>query len=466
MKIDPAGVLVSAEPLDLARIKDPIYAKEYLAKVMKAMTIPKECPMNPAMMSGPEYAALTSGNKITTPGPIVRRMGRKRPIGKRPRLSLKNYLLKSLPTPPSSVDYTAACAAALGQMYLNDQLGDCVIAAMGHLEGLFTGNAGQSPTVLTSAQVVQLYSAIGGYNPNAPLVPGPGGTMVNPTDNGCDEVTALNYWAQTGVAGNEILGYLAVDPTNVEEVQVAMWLFENLVFGLELPDAYTQVNASGFVWGPGTPDPANGHCVCGVSYSSTGVGIATWGMIGTFLYTAMAQILTPQYGGELYVVLSPDSINKATLKSASGLAVSQLISDFDAIGGSIPQPPVVVPPVTPPVVPPVITPPVVPPTPTPAVTLQQEVDAVFIALELQYKGNKQLVMILRIAENYVDNYIQSYGIHGRMVSLRSAFKVPADIVMVIGLAFTAAETAYPQYAIVFKMVQMILNTYLTTGKPI
>ena len=38
---------------------------------------------------------------------------------------------------------------------------------------------------------------IGGYDPNAPFVPGPDGPY-NPTDRGCDEQTALNYWQNYG----------------------------------------------------------------------------------------------------------------------------------------------------------------------------------------------------------------------------------------------------------------------------
>lgn len=260
------------------------------------------------------------------------RLGRNRPIAHGPRLRLSRYLHAAvLPAAPASVDYTPAAHAALVQMYKNDQLGDCVPAAMAHLVGLFTGNAGGPPVLYTDQQVVALYSAIGGYVPGNPN-----------TDQGCDEVTALNYWTQHGApaGSHQVAGWLAVDPTNVAEVKAALWLFENLFFGIELPDTWTQIQSSGFVWDVGTPNPSNGHCVCGVGFNAAGIQVSTWGMIGTLTWAALARnVGLHSSGGELYVVLSQDSIAKATAKAPSGMSWTQLVADFAAIGGHVPAPP-------------------------------------------------------------------------------------------------------------------------------
>ena len=80
-----------------------------------------------------------------------------------------------------------------------------------------------------------------------------------------------------------IAGRRTVDATNIEECQTALWLFENLYFGLELPDAWINPmpSASGFVWdAAGAPDPDNGQCVVGVGYTAAGITIDTWGMTG------------------------------------------------------------------------------------------------------------------------------------------------------------------------------------------
>jgi hypothetical protein len=279
-------------------------------------------------------------------------------------MHLQNYLRAAvLPTPPASCDYSAAGAPALQNIYLNDQYGDCVIAGGYHVVGLETGNAnGGHPFVATTQQIVADYSAIGGFDPNNPQA----------TDNGCDEQTALNYWTQHGFAdGTKLIGWLAVDATNMQQVMTAMFLFENLFFGIELPDAWINPmpSASGFVWDVGTPDPDNGHCVMGVGYTPQGVKIDTWGMFGTLTWAAIAALCTQSGGGELYVMLTPDQLAKGQAKAPNGINWTSLLTDFNTMGGNVPVPaPAPAPPA------PAPTPPhPAPPAPTGAPTLVQAI---------------------------------------------------------------------------------------------
>ena len=95
-------------------------------------------------------------------------------------------------------------------------------------------------------------------------------------------------------------------------------------------------SASGFVWDvAGAPDPNNGHCVAGVGYTTNGVKICTWGMEGMITDAAIAEYATKAGAGELYTVVSQDALNKATAKAPSGFDWSQLVADFDSMGGSI-----------------------------------------------------------------------------------------------------------------------------------
>jgi hypothetical protein len=290
---------------------------------------------------------------ITAPDGRSFKFGRRRPLVRHHRLRLKNYLTE--PTPPVSVNYATAAAAPLAQMYLNDSVGDCVIAATGHAVGVFTGNAG-NPTgglILPDSEITSLYSTCCGY------VPGN-----ESTDQGCDIQTVLGYWENTGVpdptSGNpahKIVGIMDVDPTSVVEMQTAIWLFENLVLGVELPDAWVNPmpSTSGFVWDvAGAPDPNNGHCVPAVGYSATQIMIATWAMTGWITNAAMAEYLVAKAGGELYTVLSQDILLKAQQTAPSGVDWTQLQADFAAIGTTVPAP-------TP-------TPTPTPPTPTPTPT--------------------------------------------------------------------------------------------------
>ncbi len=270
--------------------------------------------------------------------PSINRMvkfGRTKPKARGPRLSLKNYIRKALPTPPTGPFGYATSAnvqSVLGQMYMNDSLGDCVIAMMAHVVGIITGLGSGVPYLFTQAQIIALYSAIGGYVPGNPA-----------TDQGCDEQTAMNYWQSTGApaGANQIMGWLSIDPTNKEEIQTAIWLFENLEYGVDLPDAWVSPmpSTSGFVWDvAGNPDENNGHGFPGIDCNPQGIIISTWAMTGTITYAATAKYAASSAGGNLYCAITQEIINSASQKSPAGFDWSQLVADFDSIGGNIPLP--------------------------------------------------------------------------------------------------------------------------------
>lgn len=297
------------------------------------------------------------------------KMGRTRPDPTAPRLKLSDYLdRKALPTPPASLDYTPLAMQAVSNMYMNDQLGDCVIAGGYHVRGITSANAGGPIALFSNAQVVQDYSAIGGYVPGNPS-----------TDQGCDEVTALNYWMNTGFPdGVKLAGWLTIDATNETEIMQAIWLFENNFYGMELPDDWVQnmPSASGFTWDvEGAPDPSNGHCVAGGGYTKTGVKICTWALTGTITWAATAEYASSKNGGELHILLSPDMLIKAQQKSPAGVDWPSLIADFDAMGGTVPAPNG--PPVTPPT-------PVNPPAPAPEIFSLRIPTAVAVGQEVEF----------------------------------------------------------------------------------
>ena len=300
--------------------------------------------------------------KIQRPDGHFIKFGRKRPIVRHPTLQLKNYLVKEklAAPPPGPLGRAAAASAALAEMYLNDQLGDCVIAAIEHAQGVMTGNANPPPLLFTDVQTETFYGAACGY------VQGD-----ESTDQGCYVQDTLAYWQQNGnPAGSThvIQGVLAVDPTNPVEVQTAIWLFIAVIYGMELPDAWITPfpSVSGFVWDTaGPPDPANGHCFPALDYDSKGnPEISTWAMTGTLTLAASAYYTAAAQGGECYAVISQDSLNKASQLCPAGINWAALVADWNALGGNltppVPVPPVPVPPVP---VPPVPVPPVPPPLP-------------------------------------------------------------------------------------------------------
>ena len=91
-------------------------------------------------------------------------------------------------------------------------------------------------------------------------------------------------------------------------------------------------SSPGFTWDvAGPPDPDNGHCFIGVAYDPKGVQIDTWGMLGHLTDAAIAKYASTAGQGELYAVLSPEIITRASRKAANGFNFAQLQADFAAL---------------------------------------------------------------------------------------------------------------------------------------
>jgi hypothetical protein len=273
-------------------------------------------------------------------------------------------------------DYTTEAAASLAQMYNNDTLGDCVVAAIEHIVGVFTGNAdGGTPFEYTQDQTLATYSGACGYVPGYPA-----------TDNGCDIQQTLGYWQSGGVpnpSNHKIVGWLAVNPADATEMQTALWLFENLIFGIALPDAWISPfpSSSGFVWDvAGAPDPYNGHCFPGVAYDATGITISTWAMLGKITYAAIAEYAAASAQGELYTAISQDQLNIASGLAPNGFDWVQLTADFQALGSVV----------TPPT--PAPTPSPTPTPPVPAALFEQlQLDLMKMLANIEANGQKIVV---------------------------------------------------------------------------
>jgi hypothetical protein len=128
---------------------------------------------------------------------------------------------------------------------------------------------------------------------------------------------------------------MAVDGHNLTEVRTAIWLFENLIFGVDLPDSWVtpMPSSSGFWWGTGgAPAPNNGQCFAAIGYTPGGVQISTWGMQGNITHGAIRKYATTRGQGELYTVLSADAIDSITAKAPNGFDLSQLKADMDSMG--------------------------------------------------------------------------------------------------------------------------------------
>lgn len=257
--------------------------------------------------------ALPNGSKF--------KLGRKRPLVRGPRLHLKNYLYRSLPSPPLSVpvinDY-----ALFKDILDNGDIGDCTIAAAFHITGALLSSAGTPIEFgLNADNAKALYFQLTGGQ-----------------DTGLDEQLVLNHWQKNGLLPNgahQATAWCAVNAADDVQMRTAIALFGNVYFGVELPDQWLDfAGQGGFVWGvEGDPDPENGHAFAGLGYDAGGVIVNSWGMEGQITWEACAKYASGGGGGECYTVLSPDILKKIEEKSPAGFDLSQLKADIQAVNG-------------------------------------------------------------------------------------------------------------------------------------
>lgn len=206
-------------------------------------------------------------------------------------------------------------------MMLNDQLGDCTVAAVGHAIQLLTGVDGAVVTP-TDAQILKMYEA-SGYVDGDPS-----------TDNGWLIQSALKYWQKTGLASHTIAGYVAIDPSNALHVDLAMEIFGFVDIGIYLPlSAQNQnllwsVPSQGAV-GDGEAGSWGGHSIVMHKRCPTPVyrrSVITWGMPEWHI--------TPNaweaYVDETWTAFTMDWI-RASGNSPSGFNKAALLADLQNV---------------------------------------------------------------------------------------------------------------------------------------
>ncbi len=204
---------------------------------------------------------------------------------------LRHYFAADIAPPPAAADWGAAAKLPWG-MLLNDQIGDCTAAAVGHACQTWSANTtGEVP--VTDAETISFYSSTTGYNPADPA-----------TDQGGVELDVLQWWQANSFAGYKIDSLAQVDFGNQTNICQAIYLMGGIYVGLQLPvTAQTQT-----VWdyppggptGNGAPGSWGGHAVWVLGYDAKGLTCITWGKVWKMTW-AFVQL----YMDECYACLSP-----------------------------------------------------------------------------------------------------------------------------------------------------------------
>ena len=150
-----------------------------------------------------------------------RRLGRKAVKTDTRTLMLGDYLTPSLPPPPPAKDWTVGITG--WGMMMNDTLGDCTIAGVGHAVQVWTANTGGIVTVPDST-IETYYENWDGYVPGNPS-----------TDTGGIELDVLTDWQKQGFDGHALMAFADPKFTNLVEIRQSIALFGGVYIGLCLP---------------------------------------------------------------------------------------------------------------------------------------------------------------------------------------------------------------------------------------
>jgi hypothetical protein len=241
------------------------------------------------------------------------KLGKKLPVlDPKRRLKLARYVIE-LPPPPPSCDWSSG-RKDWGMM-LNDMLGCCTIAAIGHAVQTWT-QIGKGIPDNTSDPIIELYyERWCGYNPANPL-----------TDAGGVEPEVLDRWRQLGFDGHILKAYVDPNPGNITHIEQSIALFGGIYIGVQLPvsaqnqDIWDYQKDDGGNWG--------GHAVWVLGYDRAKAQLIciTWGEPKVMTYD-----FWEHYCDESHTLFSPDWMLSGKGISPSQIDMDQLEKDLLAV---------------------------------------------------------------------------------------------------------------------------------------
>lgn len=238
-----------------------------------------------------------------------------------PRLKLEAFLdTAKLPATPETIDW---CSKVVSwPMYLNDSLGDCTCACVGHQLQAWSAYGNTEVTVPQSS-VLGLYEAMG-YVPGDPS-----------TDNGANIQDVLEEMVKTGIPGEtegdtekyQLFAEIK-NLKNMETVYQALYLFGSVYLGTNIPQSAMDQFQAGQPWSyTGDDNILGGHAICVQAKLSNGnLDIITWGAV-----QEMEQSFWDNYVEEAWVVIDPDWVNDKSGDTPDGLDLEALQQAFKSL---------------------------------------------------------------------------------------------------------------------------------------
>jgi len=237
-----------------------------------------------------------------------------------PKLKLASFLTAPVaPVYPENRDWLSQVSH--WPMYLNDRIGDCTCATVGHLIQVFNKYGQKLDVQVTDNDVLNAYVAVSGYDP-----------ATGDNDNGAVVQDVLNYWRKSGVGGHKILAFAQVDFNNPDELRQAVNIFGNIYLGIDFPNTAMDQFDNDEPWDVVSGAYSEGGHAINAGYYDVSDGmwkIITWGKV-----QPMTQAFFDRYVEEAWVVISQEWLD-AQGRNPEGIDMATLGEEFTRITGEL-----------------------------------------------------------------------------------------------------------------------------------
>ena len=242
--------------------------------------------------------------------------GRLAPDRSKPRLLLRPFM-GTVTAAPSSVDWHSNVAD--WPMYLNDQMGSCTEAMVGHnLQNTSTYGDGATVTI-GDDDVLAAYVRVSGYRPGDPS-----------TDKGAVLQNVYNDWRKNGVGGHRALAFAEVDVSDLNEVKTAIATFGAAGFGITVTQQMMADFNAGKGWTRAGGRKLGGHAIVAVGYDVDGVDVVTWAIVIRMTWTVFRKVCE-----EAWIAVLPEWLNDQSGEDPLGVDLFGLGEAFSALTGEV-----------------------------------------------------------------------------------------------------------------------------------
>lgn len=209
-------------------------------------------------------------------------------------------------------------------MLANDKVGDCTIASALHIIKAWLAYRGVAYNP-TDADAIAIYRELTGYDPADPS-----------TDNGAALLDIAKAWRNQGILGHKIGAFMTIDPTNIDQVKLAIYMFGCVYAGVTITQMAQVEYERNAAWECTSPRfclarVMGGHAVPWVGYGEDFIQTVTWGKLISAKYAWVQK-----YSDEAIIPVGPEFVSKDR-PAPNGFRLDQLLEAAQSFTSYMPE---------------------------------------------------------------------------------------------------------------------------------